>query len=68
MAESDEVEQGAQQIRQIAQGIRSFAEDMRSQDIHVGMPLPGDSVVRCVNCGALWPCASSRPVEPEETE
>lgn len=50
------------EIKRIVGGVQSFAEDMRRQNIHVGL----GSQPHCVTCGEPWPCRAS--TTPENVE
>lgn len=42
--------------KRLLTGVQDFADEMREKDIHVGMPVGAEHVVRCVTCGKVWPC------------
>lgn len=45
-------------VRELVASLESFADNMKAQDIHVGIGTGSDA--RCVTCGKVWPCPGSR--------
>jgi hypothetical protein len=46
----------AAEFEKFQRGATSFADDMKKQNIHVGMGSPA----HCVTCEEVWPCSSER--------